>query len=74
MFLGIETLKDHSQLPKRLTNAQLQAFRIDGGMGMSTPSLHRESTNSLISNNYIDAVNKQTQQDCCYTASFQSKL
>ena len=36
---------------KRLTNAafgRLQAFRIYGNIGMSAPSLHRESTNSLI--------------------------
>ena len=36
---------------KRLTNAalgRLQAFRMYGGIGMSTSSLHRESTDSLI--------------------------
>ena len=50
MFLGREALKDHSQLPKRLTNAALgwlQAFRMYGGIGMSASSLHRESTDSL---------------------------
>ena len=37
---------------KRLTNAAfgwLQAFRMYGGIGMSASSLHRESTDSLIS-------------------------
>ena len=49
MLLGRETLEDHSQLQKRLTNAalgQLQAFGMYGGIGMSASSLHRESTNS----------------------------
>ena len=43
---------DHSQIPKKkLTNAafgRLQAFRMYGGIGMSAPSLHRESADSLI--------------------------
>ena len=51
MFLGGETLEDHSQLLRRLTNAalgRLQAFRMYGAIGMSASSLHRESTDSLI--------------------------
>ena len=54
MFLGRETLKDHSQLPKKAKNAALgrfQAFRMYGGIGMSAPSLHRESTDALIHTN-----------------------
>ena len=42
---------DHSQIPTRLTNAafgRLQAFCMYGGIGMSTPSLHGESTDSLM--------------------------
>ena len=40
-----------SQLAMYLTNAvfgRLQAFYMYGGLGMSAPSLHRESTDSLI--------------------------
>ena len=53
MFLGRETLENHSQLPKKANkiNAalrRLQAFRMYGGIGMSASSLHRESTHSLI--------------------------
>ena len=44
---------------KRLTNAalgRLQAFRMYGGIGMSTSSLHRESTDSLIFTVYIAKI------------------
>ena len=64
MFLGTETLEDHSQLLKRLTNAVfrwLQAFRMYGGIGMSVPSLHRESTYSLITSTDIILLSKP----CC---------
>ena len=50
MFLCTETLEDHSQLHlKGLEFGRLQAFLMYGGLGMSGPSLHRESTDSLIS-------------------------
>ena len=52
MFLGTETLEDHSELPKKANKCSIWAvaklfiyiWRVD----MSTPSLHRESTDSLI--------------------------
>ena len=51
MFLGKETLEAHSQLPKKAyisaAFGRLQAFRMYGGLSMSAPSLHRESTDSL---------------------------
>ena len=49
-ILGRETLVDHSQYLKRLTNAafgRLQAFHMYGGIGMSASSLRRESTDPL---------------------------
>ena len=50
---------DQSQIPKKLTNAafgRLQAFRMYGGIGMSASSLHRESTDSLISEECVKAA------------------
>ena len=41
---------------KSLTNAafgRLQAFRMYGGIGMSASSLHRESTDSLITMMFV---------------------
>ena len=55
--LGRETLEDHSQLPKSLTNAalgRLQAFRMYGGIGMSVSSLYIESLPTLYLSVYID--------------------
>ena len=40
MFLGRETLEDHSQLPKNAVLGRLQAFCKYGGIGMSTSSQH----------------------------------
>ena len=52
MFLGRETLEEHSQLPKKANKytalGRLQAFRMYGVIGMSASSLHRESTDALI--------------------------
>ena len=42
MFLGRETVENHSQLPKKALG-RLQAFRMYGGIGMSASSLHRLS-------------------------------
>ena len=56
VFLGRETLEDHSQLLKKLINAglgRLLAFRIYGGIGMSASSLHRESIDSLILGDFV---------------------
>ena len=67
MFLGRETLENHSQLPTNAAFGRLQAFRMYGGIGMSASSLHRESTDSLIPTgsameslyNNIDILNMQ---------------
>ena len=48
MFLGRKRLKGHSQLPKKAVLGRLQAFRMYGGIDMSTSSLHIESTDSLL--------------------------
>ena len=64
---------------KRLTNAafgRLQAFRMYGGIGMSASSLHRESTDSLMTTQddctvmlvNISMVHKTKQQSCKYTS------
>ena len=44
---------------KRLKSSRLgrvQAFPMYGGLGMSAPSLHRESTDSLIMSVYMDFI------------------
>ena len=46
--LGRETLKDQVSYLKNAALGRLQAFRMYGGIGMSAPSLHRDSTDSLI--------------------------
>ena len=38
----------HDQMTKSSTFGRVQAFPLHGSLGMSTPSLHRESTDSLI--------------------------
>ena len=54
MFLGRETLEDHSQLPKKANKCSVGAVasfsyvHVHGGIGMSASSLLRESTDSLI--------------------------
>ena len=63
MFLGRETLEDHSQLPKKANKCSvwgLQAFRMYGGIGMSASSLHRESTDSLIDIPACESVHMKT--------------
>ena len=49
MLLDIELLEHNDYLPKKASMfGSVQAFPMYGGLGMSTPSLHRESTDSLI--------------------------
>ena len=51
MSLGRESLANHDHTPKRLKSSKfvrVKAFPMHGGMGVSAPSLHRESTDSLI--------------------------
>ena len=54
MFLDIETLEDHSQLPKQANKYSIWAVANfsyvsrQGHVHARTPSLHRESTDSLI--------------------------
>ena len=52
MFLGRETLENHSQLPKKANKCSVGAVAsfsyVRGGIGMSASSIHRESTDSLI--------------------------
>ena len=73
--LGRETLEDHSQLSKRVKIAalgRLQAFRMYGGIGMSTSSLHRESTDPLIrlrACNYFLQPRKMRCWDCVTACS-----
>ena len=53
----------YSESLKRLTNAtfgRLQAFLLYGGLGISTSSLHRESTDSLIHYTIAQAAVNQT--------------
>ena len=59
MFLGRETLEDHSQLPKKAKRwGWLQAFCMYGGIGMSASSLHRESTDSDYCTLVVNVKNK----------------
>ena len=49
MLLDIELLEDNDYLPKKASMfGSVQAFPMYGGLGMSMPSLHRESTDSLM--------------------------
>ena len=46
-----ESLANHDHIPKRLKSSKfvrVKAFPMYGGIGVSAPSLHRESTDSLI--------------------------
>ena len=49
MLLGIMTHTRWSDTLKGKVRACVQAFPMYGGLGVSAPSLHRESTDSLIS-------------------------
>ena len=72
MFVGRETLEDHRVYLKRLTNAafgQLQALCMYGSIGMSPPSLHRKSTDSLILHVHSTALYYNRQRfKCCPVA------
>ena len=49
MLLGRESLANHDHIPKKALNPQfvrVKAFPMYGGIGVSAPSLHRESTDS----------------------------
>ena len=49
MLLDIELLEHNDYLPKKDSMfGSVLAFPMYGGLGMSTPSLHRESTASLM--------------------------
>ena len=49
MLLDIELLEHNDYLPKKDSMfGSVQAFPMYGGLGMSTPSLHRESSASLM--------------------------
>ena len=54
MFLGREALEDHSQLPKKANKCSVGAVASFSYIGMSASSLHRESTDSLISFSSMD--------------------
>ena len=51
LLLGTKTLEDHSQTPKRLTNAAFRQFY--GAQGMSAPSLHRETLIWKVSQKFV---------------------
>ena len=51
MSLGRESLANYDHMPKRLKSSKfvhVKSFPMYGGIGVSAPSLHRESTDSLI--------------------------
>ena len=49
MLLDTELLEHNDYLPKKASMfGSVQAFPMYGGLGMSTPSLHREFTDSLM--------------------------
>ena len=48
MSLGRELHADHDHIPKKASILRVKAFPMYGGIGVSAPSLHRESTDSLI--------------------------
>ena len=51
MLLGRKSLAIHDQIPKKLNSStfvHMKAFPMCGGIGVSVPSLHRESIDSLI--------------------------
>ena len=49
VLLDTELLEHNDYLPKEASMfGSVQAFPMYGGLGMSTPSLHRESTASLM--------------------------
>ena len=49
MLLDKELLEHNDYLSKKASMfGSVQAFPMYGGLGMSTPSLHRESTDSLM--------------------------
>ena len=49
MSLGTESLVNHDHIPKTSKFVRVKAFPMYGGLGMSAPSLHRQSTDSLMS-------------------------
>ena len=48
MLLGTESLENHDHIPKKAKFVRVKAFPMYGGIGVSAPSLHRESTDSLM--------------------------
>ena len=69
MSLGRESHADH--IPKRLQSSKfvrVKAFPMYGGIGVSAPTLHKESTNSLIIVLYITIFYDKIATRPCFSA------